>query len=429
MLTFKEVAMKTYMALLFTLGVILVMVVGCGCSNVMTAPAYAWPGDAHYTWPVFHGTDNGGPDNGYMTFYNQGTSTWTARKLIAADLLDAQWTPQRQGIGWDTDGVWNVSFVEDTSNDLEIWVSQGTQWQDAVGVYLLLDDDAATNYSAVDVETRQNYVWALAYEVATGGLEFYIDLSAGVPIWVDKTHTVTGYDNLHYSIVLDDNLYGGVHEAYIISGTVRYEYAYYLSDILMGVVATGTDYPQIIADGEERLWVFATGSNQLSLGTSFDVPADVVWNGGSIYTADTLTDDYHATWYKGADDTIHVTLVDFDSDAFNNTFLIYLRRTPNGWSAPITLLTVDSNQLGDKDTLSWPQITVDPFGAIFIYYIRGDDWTVTDAGDLQGYYLDSGFYADFAVPGNWVQHTNIDGEADLVEWCVAPDSIIPNGDM
>jgi hypothetical protein len=121
--------MKVYLALLLAFVSILSLVVGCGCS-LITAPAYGYTNDNRDTWPCFFGTDNGGPDNGYMVFYDQGAAAFDAPRLIANDLLNAQWTPQRNAIGWQTSGTWGVAFIEDTSNDLEYWESPDTDWQD-----------------------------------------------------------------------------------------------------------------------------------------------------------------------------------------------------------------------------------------------------------------------------------------------------------
>lgn len=409
--------------------VLLVLLLLC----FLVVPSGAWPGDAHYTWPVFWGTDNGGPDNGYMTFYNQGASAFTARKLIANDLLNAQWTPQRQGIGWDTNGRWTVSFIADTgaappfTNTLEIWGSQGTQWIDAGGAYLRLDGNNSGDWLAVDVETRQDYVWAMCRTTANYAC-YNIDLSGGVPAWVfNYTNALSGPTN-NYSIVLDDNLCGSVHQAFIYNNGLAYVEVVIDESTSSGIdIDPDNAHPQIIVDGEERLWIFVTENNGLFKWTRPSTPANGAWWGDStaVHAANTLANDYHVTWYKATDD-IHVVLVDYDDDILNNTHLIYLRRTPNGWSAPVTLLTVDSGPFGDEENMTFPQITCDPWGALMIYYIYED---VVVPGDLQAFYLDSGFYADFDVPANWVRHTDIDGDTDSVLWCVAPDSIIISGDM
>jgi hypothetical protein len=90
------------------------------------------------------------------------------------------------------------------------------------------------------------------------------------------------------------------------------------------------------------------------------------------------------------------------------------------------LLTVDSTLIGDNEQLDWPQITCDPFGNLFVYYILYNVGAGTR--DLQGFYLDASVN-DAPQVGNWVQHTNIDGGATAVIWVVAPDSIPISGEM
>ena len=71
-------------------------------------------------------------DNAYVVFYDQDTNSFQTPRLIAADMAAGQWTPQRNGIGWDTDGKYNLSFVEVTTADLEIWISPDDKYQDDV---------------------------------------------------------------------------------------------------------------------------------------------------------------------------------------------------------------------------------------------------------------------------------------------------------
>jgi len=397
----------------------------CGCSAV-TTPAFAYPGDNYDTWPCFFGTDNGGPDNGYMVFYDQGATAFDAPRLIANDLLDGQWTPQRQGIGWQTSGTWGVAFVEDTSNDLEYWESPDADWQDEAGAWGLTDDDATEDWEAVDAESRQNYVWLVPYEDTIPNImihDYYIDLAAGAPAITARAGAYV-VDNLRYSMVLDQNLLGLRQLVVVSVGGIGYRG---FGDIAItgATVTIAGEHPQIITDGEQRLWVFATNGNALIEHTSFNQPLDTVWDAYTIHSATILANNYHVTWLK-FDDTIHVVLVDKDIINPNATTLLYMRRTPNGWDAPVTLLTVDSRPAGGNDDIAWPQITVDPYGAIFIYYIFED--VQGAGGDLRGFYLDAGVYAT-PVVGNWTNHTNIDASGTNVIWCVAPDSIIIGGDM
>jgi len=413
-----------YLLILF---LIMAFVVGCGCSNVLTPPVAADGGMD--VWPIFYGTDNSLKDNGYVVFYDQMTSAWQTPRLVATDLLPLQWTPQRNGIGWKTDGTWNVTFIED-SNDLEIWESADADWQDDAGAWARLDDDASETWRGVDVESRQNWVWAEVFE-ATGGIsisDWYIDLAAGVPAWTVTAHARV-VDNGHYSLVLDRNLYGSRHLTYIVIGNTAYSSFSDVASIGATVNVTG-EYPQIIVDGEQRLWVFHTHDNELHASASFDQPLDTFWTGLPIYTATDLTDDYHATWPK-LDDTIHVVLVDFNTEEINSTYLIYLRRTPNGWTAPVTLLTVDSTFEGDLDSIDYPQICVDPLGNIFVSYILNDNWSEGAGGDLQGFYLDAVDNDNYTVvgAGGWGQHLNIDQSATDVLWAIMPDSIPIAADM
>jgi hypothetical protein len=409
-------------------------VVGCGCSNSpMVPPAYGYVNDAKDVWPALYGVDNGGPDNGYFICYDQNASAWQAPRLIAADLLDSQWTPQRNSIGWQGSdaasppgGIWNCSFIEDTSNDLEIWVSPDTGWQDDAGAWGLLDDDASQDWLAVDVETRQNYVWLGAYRAAPTIDQLYVDLAAGVPA-ITGISNIQGNGGLQFSLCIEKSLIGYWDVVYndgvnidtesITPGGSRWK-------VPVTIIASG-EYPQLIIDNEERMWTFLTDTNVLRCFSQMNIPGEDFWDieTSSLYTATALSSDYHATWLK-MDDTIHVALV--DANVFGNTLLVYLRRTPNGWVEQETLLTVDT--LNTDDLLTWPQITVDTLGNIFIYYIFADDWTVTAAGDLRGFYLDAANYSN-PIAASWTAHTNIDQSADLVEWVVAPDSIPISADM
>lgn len=424
-----------YLLILF---LIMAFVVGCGCSNSpMVPPAYGYVNDAKDVWPALYGVDNGGPDNGYFICYDQNASAWQAPRLIAADLLDSQWTPQRNSIGWQGSdaasppgGIWNCSFIEDTSNDLEIWVSPDTGWQDDAGAWGLLDDDASQDWLAVDVETRQNYVWMGVYRGAPTIEAFYIDLAAAVPA-ITLTIAIQGNGSTQFSICLDRNLIGYWDIFYTDGANLSVESTTptgrrWKTPVVVEAGATGT-YPQLIIDNEERMWAFYTGNNSLFTESEHNIPGEDMWDleSNPLYAATALTSDYHATWLK-MDDTIHVALV--DANVVANTILVYLRRTPNGWVEQETLLTVDSTIPGDTDLLSWPQITVDTLGNIFIYYIFADDWTVTAAGDLRGFYLDSSNYSN-PVAGSWTSHTNIDQSADLVKWVVAPDSVPISMDM
>lgn len=417
--------MKVYMIIL-----LLVLVAMCGCSLV-TAPAYAYLGDNQDVWPAFFGTDNSLKDNGYFVTYDQGASAFDAPLLIAGDLLVLQQTPQRNAVCYETDGTYYVSFVEDT-NDLEIYECPTNNWDVGAGAWGVLDDDVSETWLAVDAETRQNYVWlGLYYEPLAGNnILFEIDLAAGVPALTASTITplFQPADSSRYSIVLDQSLVGCVHYVNINSRLFHCPAAPDGIWNTIDTLRTG-DYPQIVTDGEQRLWIFFTTGNILGYTQASDDAQGTIWDtaGTTVFTANTLDDDYHATWLK-MDDTIHVVLVDFNLAA-NSTTLNYLRRTPNGWDAPVVLLTVDSDPLGDLDSLEFPQITVGSLGAIFIYYILNPDWSAGVGGDLQGFYLDAGVYSA-PVVGNWIQHTNIDADVDgRVLWVVAPDSIPISGDM
>lgn len=422
--------MKVKLTTLLILSFALIWIMGCGCSGVspLVPPAYGYTGDNCDVWPIFWGTDNGGPDNGYVTFYDQGTGAWDAGKVVGTgDLLNAQWTPQRNGIGWDTAGKWNVSFIEDTSNDLELWESAGTGWDDGAGAWAMTDDDATQNWIAVDVETRQNYVWACCY---AGGIihPFYIDLNAGAPNWTAVTTTFdTTLDNGNFSIVLDKNNQGYITLVGEIITAVHYAYVHPSPPAVNIIYNTTTHsgaYPQVLESFATN--IFYTYSNVLRY-----IPHTLYWPNivyENVYTATVLTDDYHATWLK-IDDTIHVVLVDY-SVASNATYLIYLRRTPNGWTAPVTLRTVDSNPGGASDTMTWPQICVDTLGNIFVSYIYMDNQFAA-TGDLCGYYLDAVDYSTYTVigAGGWIAHTNIDQSATAVVWAIMPDSIPIAADM
>lgn len=407
-----------YLLILF---LVMAFVVGCGCSNVLTPPVFAQP--TKDVFPIFFGTDNGGPDFGYMSFYDQGAAAWQAPRLIANDLLNAQWTPQRNAVAWCTNGRWHVTFIEDTSNDLEIWESPDTGWQDDAGAWTLTDDDASDTWLAVDVETRQNYVWAhVSRGIATAG-HWYIDLSAGAPNWATATTAINmDTSDGHYSVVLDQRLRGGLHTVFHpVAGSVDYAYGAYNGG--QAVVEVTADYPQVVADKLNRTWVFYTNGNALFCEDSGDIYAPIfLLESALIHTATALTDDYHAAWLK-YDDTIHVVLVDHDNVNPNATYLIYLRRTPNGWSAPVTLRTVDGSMGGARDELHWPQICVDTLGNMFISYIYVDFDGVQ--GDLCGYYLDKDDYNNYTVvgAGGWIAHANIDQSATVVVWAIMPDSV------
>ena len=418
-----------YLLILF---LILAFVVGCGCSNnPMVPPAYGYFGDAKDVWPALYGTANGAVDNGIFITYDQNTAAWSAPNTVDTDLLPLQWTPQRNSIGWTTAGRYNASFIEATGNDLEIWErpvgAPGDGWQDDAGAWGLLDSDATYDFLETDVETRQNWVWSMS----RSNVSYYVYainlVAVGPTLTFVLINTLT--DPSYYSIVLDNNLYGVVHQAFVYDGGLRY-HGYIIDEATSTGEAIDADntYPQIIVDGEERLWIFTTQNNTLLKWTKPATPISGTWGGNVtvVYTAVILTDDYHATW-MAMDDTIHVVLVDEDSVNPNATHLVYMRRTANGWVEQEILLTVDSQVMGDDDHLAWPQITVDKLGNIFVYYIFLDTF-IAAGGDLQGWYLDSAVYGN-PIAASWVQHVNIDQSADLVKWVVAPDSIPISADM
>lgn len=424
--------MRHYITILLTLLVIL----GSGCSLV-TAPAYAYAGDAQDTWPAFFGTANGGADNGYVVFWDQNAAAYQAPRLIANDLLALQWTPQRQGIGWDTKGTWDVSFIENTTNNLQIFESPDDDWQDDAGAWAMLDDDNSEDWLALDAETRQDYVWIDAIVITTPRT-FFIDLAAGVPALTLLGIVPAADTTDQFSICLDQMLIGAIHFIGIDNSDAFAKYFNITPAVYVGaldwentVAGGGETFPQIISGGYNELYAFYTAGNLLSMvpnkiggppGTAWNVLEDVE----SVYVpTGTLTQDYHATWLT-FDDTIHVVLVDFIPEGAPT--LRYMRRIPNGWTATVTLLTVDSTILGDAETLNWPTITVDTLGNIMIYYILGDI-TGGGFGDLQSFYLDADLYSGWAVPGNWVRTLNVDGAGDPVKWVVAPDSIVIASDM
>ena len=123
----------------------------------------------------------------------------------------------------------------------------------------------------------------------------------------------------------------------------------------------------------------------------------------------------------------------------DDTHLIYIRRTPNGWETATTLITVDTTPFGDDDILTWPQICVDELGNIFVSYILGEDAAMSPYGDLQGFYLDADDYHDYettASPGgtgpwvgNWAQYTDIDGDVVDVKAAIMPDYCPVPADM
>ena len=369
-----------------------------------------------YRWPVLIGTPPGGPpvsDSVDIIFWNTATSAFVRTNVIT-DALPFQWTPQRNGIGWRSSGKWGVGIIETTSFDLEYWENTETGWT-AAGAWGLTDDDASQNWEAVDVATRQNWVWAEVFEAGGPSIrDWYIDLSAGVPAWTYAGHTRV-VDDAHYSVVLDQNLLGARHIAYIAVGNITYGSFSDTASTGVTVQAVG-DYPQIIVDGEQRLWLFITYDNDLYVMTSFDQPFDTSWNGGVIYSATTLTQDYMVA-HNPVDDTIHVVLCDVNMEGTST--LKYLRRTRNGWSAAITLKTLTSVD-PTYHVPTWPQITIDSFCNICIYYIDDD---MVGVGDLCQFLLPYNLYSGFATPANWTETTNVDDSADDILWCVAPPNM------
>lgn len=401
------------MKLRFVLLLIIVMLL------LLPQPASSWPNSAKDIWPAMFWTTANGADNLYVVFWSQAGTAWRAPRLICADMLTAQWTPQRQGIGYRTSGRYGVALIENVSNDLEYYESTDNQWtDDLVGAWTLTDDDASQDWLAVDCESRQNYVWGATAFAGISPAFLYIDLSAGVPTWTPVATTVLAIDNIHYSIVLDEHIQGYLNMVLIATGTVRYAFPHpappnanvpYYDTTQIG------DYPQILGHFGDSL--FYTYDNAL-----YFIPNLLYWalaNVETVYTAATLTNDYHATWLA-RDDTVHCVVVDLDVANPNATTLNYIRRTPNGFDAPIVLLTVDSRMLGDHLEIHWPTITCDPFGAIFIFYILWDSIALT--GDLQGFYLDSLNYSN-PVVGSWVQHLDIDDSADVILGVVTLDNM------
>lgn len=378
-------------------------------------------------WPIFYTTDNGGPDNGYAAFYDQNASAWQQR-LIDNDLTDSQWSPQRNAIGWDTAGKWNVTFVGDAGTDLQLWESPDDAWLDDAGAWAMTDNDVSLIFLNVDSEVRQNMIFSVVYDNTI--LAFFIDLAAGVPAWTALNADSVASGVNQFSVVLDRNLMGTMHIAYADgAGNVDYAGAFYSStwaDKSNAIVSAA--YPQVIVDNEQRVWIFATFFNNFLGSHSFDSPADATWliDVPIIYAANALSAAHHSTW-RVIDDTAHCVLVDFDDLAPNSTFLIYLRRTPNGWTAPTTLLTVDSDGGGDNDSIVYPQICNATDGSLFVSYILEGD--VGLGGDLQGFYLDAEDYDNYTTvgAGGWILHTNIDGSGDAILEAVMPDYIPISG--
>jgi len=348
-----------------------------------------------------------------IVFWDTVTSAFV-QTTICTDSLQGQWTNQRCGIAYSTAGEWGVAHIEAVSNDLEYWQNANANWI-ADGAWNLLDDDNNKAWLAVDVETRQNFVHGMLMEQPLG-VSFhgcYIDLSAGVPNWV--IYTGAGMEDSHYSIAMTQQLspwYVAVFrdtadQSLNLAESIYAGYRY---------VDTGRfgDYPQIVADKSDYLWIFATINNVL-YGYIFPsvVAGPLSYNETvgmyAVYAATTLASNHKAT-HNPVDDTIHVILVD-TIPAGNE--LIYLRRTANGWSDPITLQTS-----GALETFSWPQITCDSFNNINVYYIHD--------GDLVNLLLPSADYADFDTPANWDKTTNVDDSADTIKHCLAIENMPEN---
>jgi hypothetical protein len=408
-----------------TIALMLTGLLAMGCSNI-TEPAYGAVGDV-LKWAGFYGKEYlEATDSGYFVAQDAVTKLFHNR-LIATDLLKGQMLPQRDSNGYDADGKYNVTYA-DVDNDLNIYESPDTGWHDDAGAWALTDDDTTDTWVAVDVESRQGFIWAavLKIDIMFNDIltPFYLDLTNVAPAWT-VWNTNIACDNAHYSIVLDDNLVGINHWVFMLSN-IYYVNANPNITVTGGVeITTLGDYPKIIVDGEERFWVFHTDISNLICKTSFDDPNDPVFNPVDlIYTGTSLTDYYDAVWLA-TDDTIHVVLVDFN--IAGDTYLIYLRRTPNGWSDPVILRTVDST-LTDKDSMVWPNISVDPMRGIFIYYIFIDDYTTTiphaadPGGDLCGLeLLPEDYHDDYDDPGNWIPYNDIDNSEDQITWVLAID--------
>lgn len=410
-----EVMMR-YLILLLLVGA---LVYGCGCSNI-TSPAFGAGGNQD-KFPIFYGTDaGGGADNGYMVFCNTATPAWKVPRLIANDLLDGQMSEQRSCIGNDGKGTWNETHI-DSGNDLNIYESPDDHWLDDAGAWTLVDDDAGADYTSCDVETRQNYMWIKSTITGPFGFINYIDLSIGIPAITPGPYVnVLPFDNEHYSIVLDNYNWGVIHYVYqSAGGNYMYDVTGPVSAfaIYTGFAFTG-DYPQILnVSNGAQLYISSTAGNIL-YGFHSDTTYPQSQDSEIIYIATALTSAYHATW-RYVDDTIHVALVDYNNAAPDSTYLIYLRRTSNGWSAPITLLAVDSRMMFDNDNLIWPNITTDVFGNILISYIF--ESTTGAGGDLEAYYLPASLYDDFDNLANWTSFTDIDAGVTPVIWAIMED--------
>ena len=325
---------------------------------------------------------------------------------ICTDSLQSQWTNQRCGIAWKSNGQWGVAHIEAVSNDLEYWQNAGTNFI-ADGAWALLDDDASENWLAVDVKTRQNWVQAEMF-IAAGLYGGYINLGTGAPAWV--TYSSFFADDAHYSITLDRSLFPwhiGVARDQADQTMNLFEAYNTLSPATASDDTTRVgDYPQIITDNFNNIWLFTTSANALK----FDVfaPINIFFTqtfasniSGLSYAATSLTANYKAA-HNPVDDTIHVILVD---TIVNANLLIYMRRTANGWSSPITLATG-----GAGESFSWPQIACDSFNQLMVYYIHD--------GVLKSTKLTTALYSGFATPANWSTPKVIDDTA-VIKHCNA----------
>jgi len=288
----------------------------------------------------------------WVGFYNNAADAWQI-SMVADDAIPGQMSCQRNSNAWSADGYYGLAYI-DSGNDLNYMQNADGDWIPD-GAWALLDDDASYNWISVDVESRQNYVWAVPF---TTGNEFtycnFIDLAAAVPNWTLNTIISQVMDNTHYSIALDKELAGYVGFVGILGGSVVYTYIHPVTpaslQTLLTTGATG-DYPQIL--GNFASSIFFTDGNVL-----YFLSNVIHWalpEFETVYTATALTSDYH-TAHCPADDTIHVALVDDGAD------LIHLDRNPNRWA----IEGIDTAGMGEG--YFSPLIQCDKFGNIRMWW-------------------------------------------------------------
>lgn len=403
----------------------LLLFVGCSEGSPMLPPAYGFD-----KYPVIYGKDVDADTNDemYIADWDTGSAAFERQQIGTDDFLQGQWLAQHNGIVWLSTGKWGVVALENTG-DVELWLNADAGWT-MDGAWALADDDTSLNsYTGkLDVTNKQDGIYAQSvylnwFTIYPLGANNWLTTAVGTIL--KSGHCITtGTELMPHAFGME---YGGIFHLLDNLG--------WYSTIATGTIyTTSGDNPQITVDVHNNCWVYSmSGTTILNVGIFPPINDLMIFTAGQFVEENILTltappdcvsvlTDYDACTNFN-DNTQHIVTTHYIFNTVTEVSDWYLTYYRHVEGQPWVSYEVDTWQFIDNKVHikqldgTFPQLSIDPYNNIVIYYLEAIDDATRDLRSWTLPNIDNEYY-EFDTGLGWVQYTDIDNSIDDVRFAI-----------